>query len=195
MESLPAGVMPSAAVHDRVARKLIGTVQPVQPITVVGTIGEALYSSSPVEKYREKSMWSSISTACSNSPEPRVSNPSKGRYGRIHNTSVRAISGPPPADYYQKGSRIFFWKVHATRLGNGPGGFLPTNERASGCCSGSVANCPMGECGVQIQSTSFRNHWLAEVRREGDIHPEIVIMKKRSSSPEIRGEIFAYCKF
>ncbi len=40
--------MPNAAVHDRVARKLIGTVQSVQPITLVGTIGEALYSSSPV---------------------------------------------------------------------------------------------------------------------------------------------------
>jgi hypothetical protein len=42
----PAGVKSSAAVHRRVARKLIGTVQPVQPITTVGTIGEALYSSS-----------------------------------------------------------------------------------------------------------------------------------------------------
>jgi len=48
--------MPSAAVHHRVARKLIGTVQPVQPITIVGTIGEALYSLSPVEIYHEKSM-------------------------------------------------------------------------------------------------------------------------------------------
>ena len=42
----PAEVMPSAAVHRRVERKLIGTVEPVQPITLVGTIGEALYSSS-----------------------------------------------------------------------------------------------------------------------------------------------------
>jgi hypothetical protein len=65
------------------ARKLIGTVQPVQP-TLVGTIGEALYSSSPVKKYREKSMWTSIGTACSNSPEPRVSKPSRGEVGRVH---------------------------------------------------------------------------------------------------------------
>jgi hypothetical protein len=65
------------------ARKLIGTVQPVQP-TLVGTIGEALYSSSPVKKYREKSMWSSIGTACSNSPEPRVSKPSRGEVGHVH---------------------------------------------------------------------------------------------------------------
>lgn len=122
MESLSAGVMPSAAVHDRVARKLIGTVQPVQPITLVGTIGEALYSLSPVERYREKSMWSSVSTACSNSPEPRVSKPSEGEVRPYPHTSVRAISGPPP-DYYQKGSRIFFWKLEiATHLRNGPRG-------------------------------------------------------------------------
>jgi len=37
------GVKAGAAVHLRMARKLIGTVQPVLSITFVGTIDEALY--------------------------------------------------------------------------------------------------------------------------------------------------------
>lgn len=82
------GVKAGAAVHLRMARKLIGTTQPVLPITFVGTIDEALYCRVESTDLVRRACGYSNDTAWSNSPEPRVENSSRG--GRHNN--VQAIS-------------------------------------------------------------------------------------------------------
>jgi hypothetical protein len=83
------GVKAGAAVHLRMARKLIGTVQPVLSITFVGTIDEALYCRVESRDLVRRACGYSKYAAWSNTPEPRVEKHFKGG---PHN-SVHAISG------------------------------------------------------------------------------------------------------
>jgi hypothetical protein len=66
------GVKAGAAVHLRMARKLIGTVQPVLSITFVGTIDEALYCRVESRDLVRRACGYSKYAAWSNTPEPRV---------------------------------------------------------------------------------------------------------------------------
>ena len=134
------------------ARKLIGTTQPVLSITFVGTIDEALYCRVESTDLVRRACGYSNDTAWSNSPEPRVENSSRG--GRHNN--VQAISASVGAvSHSRKRNRI----LEQAKKWRGP-----TNENAGQRSTqwdvtySNQSMFPLAECGER--TVSHLQKWL-----------------------------------